>query len=157
HGGASRRRMDGERRRAGANAARLGRRLGHHRRPEENRPRPCRSRRGSGVYPAEVGFEQENTMKILTNVDTDPNQPQLPPEQLKKLGEYSMKAIQSGVVVLTGGVVRPTKGIKAQMEDGGKVSFTDGPYAESKEFIDGYAILEAPDLAAAKRITAEFM
>lgn len=96
-------------------------------------------------------------MKFLTIVDTDPNQPPLTPAQLEKLNAYTAEAFKSGVVVLTGGVVRPTKGIKAEMGDGGKVSFTDGPYAESKELIDGYAILEAPDLAAAKRLTAEFM
>lgn len=96
-------------------------------------------------------------MKFLTLVTTDPNRTPPTPEELKVLGEYSMKAIKDGVVILTGGVVRPGKGIKAEMSAGGKVSFTDGPYAESKELIDGYAILEAKDLEDAKRITAEFM
>ena len=75
---------------------------------------------------------------------------------LKKLGEYSQASIKSGVVVLTGGVVRPSAGIKVD-QAAGKVSFTDGPYAESKELIDGYAILEAKDLEECKRHVTEFM
>lgn len=96
-------------------------------------------------------------MKFLTLVTTEPNQHQLTPEEMKALGEYSQKSIASGVVFLTGAMVRPTKGMKAEMGEGGKVSYTDGPYAESKEFIDGYAILDVPDLEAAKKVVAEFM
>lgn len=95
-------------------------------------------------------------MKFLCIVETDPKRPQPSPEELKKLGEYSQASIKSGVVVLTGGVVRPSAGIKVA-QTAGKVSFTDGPYAESKELIDGYAILEAKDLEECKRHVTDFM
>jgi hypothetical protein len=95
-------------------------------------------------------------MKFLCIVKTDPKRVQPTPEELKKLGEYSQASIKAGVVLLTGGVVRPSAGIKVE-QAGGKVSFTDGPYAESKELIDGYAILEAKDLEECKRHVTEFM
>jgi hypothetical protein len=95
-------------------------------------------------------------MKFLCIVETDPNRKQPSPEELKRLGEYTQKSIASGTVVLTGGVVRPSAGIKVA-HTAGKVSFTDGPYTESKELIDGYAIIEARDLAHAKELVTEFM
>ena len=39
----------------------------------------------------------------------------------------------------------------------GKVSITDGPFAETKEVIGGWAILEAPNKDAAMRLAKEFM
>ncbi len=95
-------------------------------------------------------------MKFLCIVETDPKRPQPSLEELKQLGEYSQASIKAGIVVLTGGVVRPSAGIKVA-QAAGKVSFTDGPYLESKELIDGYAILEARDLAHAKELVTEFM
>jgi hypothetical protein len=47
------------------------------------------------------------------------------------------------------------KGQGAPLEAGGKVvrgsrkAVSDGPYAEAKDLVGGYAIVEAPDLAAA--------
>lgn len=95
-------------------------------------------------------------MKFLAIVETNPSRPQPSPEKLKELGEYSQQSIAAGIVVLTGGLVRPSKGIKVEQK-AGKVTFTDGPYAESKELIDGYAIIEAKDLEEAKRHVTEFM
>ena len=37
----------------------------------------------------------------------------------------------------------------------GKVSSTDGPYAEAKEWLGGFWILEAPDLDAALKLAIE--
>jgi hypothetical protein len=52
--------------------------------------------------------------------------------------------------------VRPTHGLKIQSE-GGHVSVLDGPFAETKELIDGFAILNAPDLAGAIALSKEFL
>lgn len=41
--------------------------------------------------------------------------------------------------------------------DAGKMSFTDGPFAESKELIDGFAVIEVASLDAAKQVCTEFM
>ncbi len=57
------------------------------------------------------------------------------------IGAYSQRMIASGKVVLTGGLVRPTRGIQIRCESG-KGSVTDGPFAETKELIDGFALVE---------------
>ena len=38
---------------------------------------------------------------------------------------------------------------------GGKAQFTDGPFVESKEYLAGFWIIEAPDLDAALKLAAE--
>ncbi|MEZ4449910.1 MAG: YciI family protein [Nannocystaceae bacterium] len=95
-------------------------------------------------------------MKFLAIFRSDPDAPPPSPETMAKLGAFTHKMLSSGKVVLTGGIVRPSHGIKVEQE-GGKFSVTDGPFAESKELIDGYAILEAADAQEAIALTREFM
>jgi hypothetical protein len=38
----------------------------------------------------------------------------------------------------------------------GELVVTDGPFAESRDVLGGFFILDAPDLASARRITAEW-
>ena len=40
---------------------------------------------------------------------------------------------------------------------GGKLSYTDGPFTESKEVVGGYAILQAKDKAEALEWTKRFL
>jgi hypothetical protein len=40
--------------------------------------------------------------------------------------------------------------------DNGKVSLTDGPFAETKEFLGGFTILEARDLNQALQLASQF-
>ena len=95
-------------------------------------------------------------MKFLMTFESDPNAPPPSPETLQKLGEYSMRMIASGTVVLTGGLVPPSHGIKIKHE-GGKFSVTDGPFAESKELIDGFAVVNAESAEEAIALAKEFM
>ena len=46
--------------------------------------------------------------------------------------------------------------MRAQVK-GGKLTVTDGPFAESKEVLGGYAILEPPNREAAIQSMIEFM
>jgi hypothetical protein len=95
-------------------------------------------------------------MKFLMTYFPDPNSPPPTPQKLAELGAYTEKNIRSGVVILTGGLVRPTRGIHVQCE-GGKTRVIDGPFAETKELIDGFALVEAASKEEAIRIAAEFM
>jgi hypothetical protein len=56
------------------------------------------------------------------------------------IGKFSQEMIKSGVVLMTGGLVRPTKGTQVRLE-AGKFTVTDGPFAETKELIDGFALI----------------
>jgi hypothetical protein len=75
---------------------------------------------------------------------------------MAQIGAFAEKNIKSGVVVMTGGLVRPSRGIQIKCE-AGKVSVTDGPFAETKELIDGFALVNVGSKAEAIAVASEFM
>jgi hypothetical protein len=97
-----------------------------------------------------------DAMKFLMIFESDPTAPPPSPETLAQIGAFTQKMLASGKVVMTGGMVRPKRGIQIKGE-GGKVTVTDGPFAESKELIDGYAIVEAADKQEAIALSTEFL
>jgi hypothetical protein len=72
------------------------------------------------------------------------------------INEFATKNIRAGIVKMTGGLVRPTKGIDLNCEKG-KVTVTDGPFAETKELIDGFPLVEVGSREEAVRLATEFM
>jgi hypothetical protein len=63
------------------------------------------------------------------------------PEAIAAIGQYMAEATASGVL-LAGEGVRPSSFGARVTVDGGKVTVTDGPFAEAKELIAGFAILD---------------
>jgi len=95
-------------------------------------------------------------MKFLMTYAAKPDAPPPTPEQMAAIGEFSERNIKAGVVLMTGGLVRPSRGIQMRC-DGGRVSITDGPFAETKELIDGFALIQAASRDEAIRIATDFM
>src|SRR4051812_25342349 len=95
-------------------------------------------------------------MKFLMTYAQKPNLPPPTPEKMAAIGVFTQKNIAAGVVVMTGGLVRPSKGIQLKLESG-KFSVTDGPFAETKELIDGFALINVPSKEDALRMAREFM
>ena len=84
--------------------------------------------------------------------------PQMSPEEQEKswhdTGVFNDSLQERGAWVFAGGLHSIDT---ATVVDGrgSKAVTTDGPFSESKEFIAGFWIIEAPDLAAAQAIAAE--
>ena len=95
-------------------------------------------------------------MKFLMTYAADPNAGPPTPEQMAAIGQLTQEMMQKGVVVMTGGLVRPSKGTQVRME-AGKFSVTDGPFAETKELIDGFALIVASSKAEAIEHARRFM
>lgn len=95
-------------------------------------------------------------MKFLMITKSVPGAPPPSPQQMAELGRFTEEMIKSGVVLLTGGMIRPSTGIQIR-STAGKVSVTDGPYAETKELIDGFAIVEARSKEDAIAHAARFL
>jgi len=95
-------------------------------------------------------------MKFLLTYAANPNSPPPTPEKLAELGKYTMDAMKSGVVLMTGGLVRPSTGTKVRMS-AGKFSVTDAPLPEAKELIDGFALVQAPSKEDAIALARSFM
>jgi hypothetical protein len=78
------------------------------------------------------------------------------PDTLAKLGAFTEDMVKSGNLIMTGGLVRPSKGTKIEYK-GGKYSVTDGPFAETKELIDGFALIKAGSMQEALELAKRFM
>jgi hypothetical protein len=61
---------------------------------------------------------------------------------------YNKKLTEAGAWVFGGGLEAPSTATVVRSE-GGEVLTTDGPYAEAKEVLGGFWVIEAPDLDAA--------
>jgi len=95
-------------------------------------------------------------MKFLLTYQQNPNAAPPSPAQMAAIGKFTQENIANGTVVMTGGLVRPTRGVKVKCE-GGNFTATDGPFAETKELIDGFALVNAASKEAAIAIAESFM
>jgi hypothetical protein len=62
------------------------------------------------------------------------------PELMAAMGKLSQDEAKTGRFVMGGGLAPSSQGHKVTMA-GGKITVTDGPFAETKEVIGGFAIL----------------
>jgi hypothetical protein len=67
---------------------------------------------------------------------------------LAAYGAYSEAMVKAGVMV-GGNRLRPSSAATTVRSPGGKTQVLDGPYAETKEQLGGYFLIETPDLDAA--------
>jgi hypothetical protein len=81
-----------------------------------------------------------------------------PPSQalIAAITELSQKMTKLGVLIQSGGLLPSSNGARVEAS-GGKLTVTDGPFAETKELVGGFAILEAASRDEAIRLGKEFM
>ena len=91
---------------------------------------------------------------LMTYTATDTAPPT--PEKMAALGKFTEEMIASGTVLMTGGLQRPTKGTHVKMS-AGAFSITDGPFAETKVLIDGFALVRAESRQEALQLAERFM
>ena len=68
--------------------------------------------------------------------------------QVARVGTFNDELQKAGAWVFAAGL-RPASSATVVRSVGGQVSMTDGPYAETKEQMGGFWIIEATDLDAA--------
>ena len=97
-------------------------------------------------------------MKYLTFIRHSESYRESPPPAalMEAMGKFVQKSLKDGTLVDTGGLLPSKDGVRVRLAKG-KISVTDGPFAESKEVIGGWAILQAPTRAEAIRVATEFM
>lgn len=79
--------------------------------------------------------------------DLDFNSPETQ-RMVTQVSDFNTSLEKSGAWVFGAGL-RPASTATVVRAAGGNVSMTDGPYAETKEQMGGFWIIEAPDLDAA--------
>jgi hypothetical protein len=78
------------------------------------------------------------------------------PELMAAIAKLAEEASKRGVMVSAGGVQLSSKGTRIRVS-GGKTSVIDGPFAETKELVGGFAIFNLQSKEEAIRMGREFM
>jgi hypothetical protein len=82
----------------------------------------------------------------------------LTPEEVQPVFEavdrFNKMLMDQGIWVFGGGL-HPIEASTVVDGTGDEPIFTDGPFAESKEWMGGFWVIEAPDLDAALKLAAE--
>ena len=75
-------------------------------------------------------------------------------EEMAAIDAFNERLEADGHWVFAGGLGTPSTATVVDSRDGEAV-FTDGPFLESKEYLAGFWIIEAPDLDVALKLAAE--
>ena len=90
--------------------------------------------------------------QYMLSVHHSPDAPPPPPDQMQKafkqVDAVNAEMQKTGAWVFGGGLEAPDIATVVKATEGETV-ITDGPFAESKEHLGGFWIIEAPDLDAA--------
>ena len=77
-------------------------------------------------------------------------------EEMAAMGAFIGELAASGVLIATDGLVPSSKGAKVKLK-GGKVTIVDGPFAEAKEIIAGFAIVRVDSKQQAIELGERFL
>src|SRR4051812_10715828 len=80
----------------------------------------------------------------------------VPPKMFEEMGKFVEAGFKSGAVIDTAGLQPTSAGTRVKLSKG-KITVTDGPFAESKEIVGGYALIEAKSREEALDLARRFM
>jgi hypothetical protein len=95
-------------------------------------------------------------IKIANNPDYEAGKGP-PPALEAAMGGLIEEWSKAGAMVSAAGLRPTSQGARVRLTAGGRVNVSDGPFAEAKEVIGGFFILEAQDKAAAVEMTRRFV
>jgi hypothetical protein len=95
-------------------------------------------------------------MRFMTLVKATENVGQPPAELFAAIMQLGQEAADKGVSVDTGGLLPTAMGTRIRVS-GGKLTVTDGPFAEAKEVVGGYAFYEVASKEEAVAWANRFM
>jgi hypothetical protein len=75
---------------------------------------------------------------------------------LPEMGRFIEELRSEGVLIATEGLKPSESGARVRFS-GGKVSVVDGPFAEAKELVAGFVLVEVPSRAAAVELAERFL
>jgi hypothetical protein len=76
------------------------------------------------------------------------------PDEMTAIHAFNNRLQAEGHWVFAGGLASPSAATVIDNR-GGEALFTDGPFLESKEYLAGFWIIEAPDLDVALKLATE--
>jgi len=94
-------------------------------------------------------------MLVKSNKDSEAGAPPNP-ELMGAIAELAEKATASGAMVTAGGLLPSSQGVRIRVASG-KTSVIDGPFAETKELVGGFAIFDLESKEEAIESGRQFM
>jgi hypothetical protein len=95
-------------------------------------------------------------MKFMFMVKSSEKSGPPPQALMEAIGKLAEEAVKKGTMVMSGGLA-PTAMTSRVRLDNGKIKVTDGPFAEAKEVVGGFAIFEHPSREEAVKSAEQFM
>jgi hypothetical protein len=96
-------------------------------------------------------------MRFLSMVRVNENSGLVPSEKLMAdMGRLIDEMTREGKLISTAGLRPTAEGTRVRLR-AGKLSTVDGPFAETKEMVGGFAILEAASMREAVELTQRFL
>ena len=92
------------------------------------------------------------TLASEAETPTEPPRPEL----YEEMGKFVEEAVKAGVIVATGGISPTSEGRKITLK-AGEFNIVDGPFAEAKEIVGGWALMECRDLDEAVEWAKRFV
>src|SRR5262245_23069444 len=77
--------------------------------------------------------------------------------EMAAMGKLIQDGMKEGWLISTEGVSFGSTGVRVHRSAAGNVAVTDGPFAEAKEVIGGYALLKAESQEEIVRLTKRFL
>ena len=77
-------------------------------------------------------------------------------ELIERMGSFIEDITKAGVMLATDGLQPSSKGTRVKLSDG-KVTVTDGPFAETKELVASYALFQVKTMAEAVEWSKRFL
>jgi len=78
-------------------------------------------------------------------------------ELLAAMGKFNEELVKAGIMLDGDGLKPSSKGKRIRFSPGKPRTVTDGPFAETKELIDGFALVNVGSKAEAIALATEFM
>jgi hypothetical protein len=101
---------------------------------------------------------QENAMRYIS-LFTHEKKNNVPPTEaeMAAMGKLIEDGMKAGWLIATEGVCFGQEGVRVHKVEGGDITVTDGPFAEAKEVIGGYALLRAGSKAEVVELCRNFL
>jgi hypothetical protein len=99
-------------------------------------------------------------MRFLMMHRLDERQPEAwnpSPEFVEKMGAFIQESAEKGILITAEGVHPSERGALVRKPRGAAIRVTDGPFAEAKEVIGGFALINAADRAEAVEFAKSYV
>jgi hypothetical protein len=87
--------------------------------------------------------QEGNDMRFISIFTHQPSNRAPTEAEMAAMGKLIEEAMKEGWLLSTEGISFGSKGVRVHRSAAGKTTVTDGPFAEAKEVLGGYALLKA--------------